>query len=564
MRRATAIVLTVIFILCFACTVFAANSATRTSFSANVSSNGNCQVTLDVQLHLDTADKSLTLPLPANARSITLNGKSAHASRRGDVLMVKLSSLTGNAIGDFSARLQYTLPNTVGYDEQGKLQLNLPLLSGFSYAIDTLEFSVTLPGVIQSTPVFTSGYYQQSIESHLAYTVTGERLTGTVLSQLKDLETLSMTLEVSDEMFPQDPTEQWTMGVEEIAMIVLASAALLYWIFFLRCAPFRRIRCTSPTEGLTAGTLSCALTGQGADLTMMVLSWAQLGYILIHLQDSGRVTLHKRMEMGNERSAYEVRIFRSLFGKRSMIDGTGYHYAKLYRKTASSPGDIKALFRLTSGNPKFLRVLCALAGVFGGISLGNALAGDALLGFVLVGILAVFGGVSSWILQTWGHGLHLRHRHMLIVGLVLAALWMLLGIMAGEAGVSACAVALQLLCGLAWFYGGRRTALGRQTAAEILGLRRCLRTLSPGEIQRICRIDPDYFFNMAPYAVALGVDRSFAERFGKQRLNSCPYLTTGMDAHMTALEWSETMRRAVSSLDDRQLRLPLERLLGKQ
>ena len=563
MRRATAVTLTVIFILCFACTALAANSATRASYSANVSSNGDCQVTLDLQLHLDTADKALTFPLPANARSITLNGRGAHTSRSGGVLQVKLSSLIGNAVGDFSARLQYTLPNTVAYDDQGKLQLTLPLLAGFSYAVDTLDFSVMLPGVIQSKPVFTSGYHQQSIESHLEYTVTGERLTGTVLSQLKDLETLSMTLEVSDEMFPQDPTEQWTMGVEEIAMIVLASAALLYWIIFLRCAPFRRIRATSPTEGLNAGTLSCALTGQGGDLTMMVLSWAQLGYILIHLQDNGRVTLHKRMEMGNERSGYEVRIFHKLFGKRTMIDGTGYHYAKLYQKTAATPGDIKALFRRTSGNPKFMRILCALVGLFGGISLGDSLAGDALLGFVLVALLGAFGVASAWVLQTWVSGLHLRHKHRLLVALILTVIWLLLGFMAEEAGVAACAVAVQLLCGLGWFYGGRRTALGRQTASEILGLRRCLRSLSPAEIQRICRTDPDYFFTMAPYAIALGVDRPFAEHFGKQRLNGCPYLTTGMDAHMTALEWSEAMHRAIRSLDDRQLRLPLERLLGK-
>ena len=142
-------------------------------------------------------------------------------------------------------------------------------------------------------------------------------------------------------------------------------------------------------------------------------------------------------------------------------------------------------------------------------------------------------------------------------------IWLLLGFMAEEAGVAACAVAIQLLCGLGWFYGGRRTTLGRQTASEILGLRRCLRSLSPAEIHRICRTDPDYFFTMAPYAIALGVDRPFAEHFGKQRLNGCPYLTTGMDAHMTALEWSEAMHRAIRSLDDRQLRLPLERLLGK-
>ena len=69
--------------------------------------------------------------------------------------------------------------------------------------------------------------------------------------------------------------------------------------------PLWRIRCTAAPAGLTAGELGSRLVHKGADLTMMVLSWAQLGYLLITMDESGRVFLHKRMEMGNERSAFD-------------------------------------------------------------------------------------------------------------------------------------------------------------------------------------------------------------------------------------------------------------------
>ena len=65
---------------------------------------------------------------------------------------------------------------------------------------------------------------------------------------------------------------------------------------------------------------------------------------------------------------------------------------------------------------------------------------------------------------------------------------------------------------------------------------------------------------MAPYAVALGVDRAFAKRFGKARLGACPYLTTGLDGHRTALEWDQLIRQAVSAMDARQRRLPYEQI----
>jgi hypothetical protein len=243
-------------------------------------------------------------------------------SRSGDVANVNITSLVKGVTGSVTLRLQYTLNNLVDYvqlEESSKLQLNLPLLSGFSFPVDKMDFTVNLPAPVSGKPIFTSGYFQQSIEEEIHSLVSGATITGALKSNLKDQETLHMTLDVPEEVFPQNMTKQWSMGVPDVAMIVLASLAALYWLLFLRCAPLIRSRYAVPPAGCTAGELTCVLTGQGSDLTTMVLSWAQLGYILIHLTDTGRVTLHKRMDMGNERSSYEMSIFRNLFGKRSLV-----------------------------------------------------------------------------------------------------------------------------------------------------------------------------------------------------------------------------------------------------
>ena len=98
--------------------------------------------------------------------------------------------------------------------------------------------------------------------------------------------------------------------------------------------------------------------------------------------------------------------------------------------------------------------------------------------------------------------------------------------------------------------------------SQALGLRRYLKTVSRADLQRILRSNPDYYYNLAPYALALGVDQRFAKNMGGMRLGSCPYLTTLMDGHMTALEWSRLLRAAVNTLDERQSRIFLEHLLG--
>ena len=566
MRRIAAFALCLILLCVLSGNARAASSASSVSLSATVSSDGSCQVTVDVSLVLDSAVSELYFPLPRQARNITVNGSSARVTRLGNASNVNITGLVKGVTGNVTLRLQYTLNNLVEYvqlAEASKLQLQLPLLSGFSMPVDKMDFTVHLPGAVNAKPVFISGYFQQSIEEDIHALVNGATITGALKTNLKDQETLLMTLDVPEEVFPQNVTKQWSMGIPDAAMVVMAALAVLYWLIFLRCAPLIRSRYAVPPAGCTAGELSCVLTGQGSDLTMMVMSWAQLGYLLIHLGPNGRVTLHKRMDMGNERSSYEMHIFRSLFGKRRTVDGSSYHYAALCRKVAVFPGDVQDYFRRGTGNPRIYRILCAGIGLFGGVSLGMAMAGNALLGFLLVAVMAIFGAVSSWLIQDWIRGLHLRNTPALLIGLGFSALWLIFGFMGKRMNIAACVVGAQLLCGLSWFYGGRRTPNGRRTAAQVLGLRAYLRRLTPADIKQLRRMDPDYFHTMAPYALALGVHKRFAGAFGNRKLPSCPYLTTGMDGHLTAQQWMQLMVRAADSLNARQKRLPLDRLRGR-
>ena len=564
MRKIVILLICIVIVLGLAVSTGAATTVTGATVNASVNSDGSCLITAEMKLHLERAVEDLSFPIPASARGVTLNGSGVMTSRSGDTQLVKLDRLVGGVTGDVTFRLQYTIPNTVKYqEEEGKLMLTLPLLSGFVHPIDKIDFTVELPGINSNKPHFSSSYYQQGIEASMVFSFSGNKITGAVPLQLKDRETLSMTLEVTEEMFPQDPIRQWSMGTSDMVMIIFGVLALAYWIAFMRCAPFLRSRSTQAPEGYGAGELPCALIGQGMDLTMMVLTWAQLGYILIHVEDSGRVTLHKRMEMGNERSPAELRLYQKLFGKRRWVDGTGFHYASLCRAAAAGRGDVQDLFRRNNGNPRPFRLLCAIIGLLGNISIGYVLAGDALLGVLLIAFLALLGLVGSWCIQNWAKGLHSYDKTSLLIGFAVGAAWILLGSLAGMWAMAAVIVGVQLLAGLAWQYGGRRTPTGRRTVGQILGLRSYLKNMKGEETQRLMQQDPDSFFALVPYAIALGVGRPFARAFGRRRLRGCPYLTTGMDGHMTAWEWYQIMERAVQTMNSRKKRLLLERLTGR-
>lgn len=553
-----------VFLMLFSMTLPAfATEATSVTGFATVSADGSCQITITATIRLDYAVEDLAFPIPGDARGVALNGSSAHTRRSGDVLLVDLSRVMGSVAGEFPVSISYTLKDLVAKDELERPTLTLPLLSGFAYPVEKLEFTIALPGIIENKPVFLSGYYSQSIESNLTYSVSQNKITGYIDKELKDQETLTMQLEVTEEMFSGVVFEEWRSNFDRIAMGVLAAAALLYWLFFLRCLPPRRESSTVAPAGFTAGQLGGLIANQGADLTMMVFSWAYLGYLLIHVDHNGRVTLHKRMDMGNERSGFEQKYFRLLFGKRRMVDGTGYHYALLCRRAAAARCVPSELFHKGFQNVRILRILGALMGLFGGVSLGNALAGNAVLGGVLAVLLAVICCAASWLIQDWVRGLHLNGKDSLIIALVCAGLWLLLGIVSGDVLIPALMVGGQLLIGLLYAYGGRRSPSGKQLMSQVLGLRRNLRQKDGEQLKRMLRSDPDYFFTMIPHAMALGCGERFARRFGKRKLSGCPYLTTGMDGHRTAAEWYTLIKSAADTLNLRQKRLPLERLLSK-
>lgn len=553
-----------IFILCLmllATNVSAAGISGCVSDTV-VAENGSCEVTLTLTLTMDGPVSSLVFPLPGNARNITVNGSSARSSYSGGLRNVKLDKYVAGA-GTYTLVMRYALPDTVTEDEKGKLTLTLPLLSGFSYPVENMRFTVTLPGEVSARPTFISTYYQEAAETIMTVTRQGALISGTVNERLQDHESLSMILAVTEEEFPQSIAKQFSLDTDDLIMLGFAALALMYWLIAMGTKPTQKLRRAMPPEGITAGEVGCRVTCSGLDLTLMVLSWAQMGYILIQPDDNGRVLLHKRMDMGNERSDLEIRFFRNLFGRRRTVDATGYHYARLCGKASQTKPGMREIYRRSSGNPIVFRVLAALIGTFAGVSMATAFVRDTGWQIVLGILLGLVTSVASWIIQTAVRSPYRRDKLPIYMALAAGGLWLVISLFAGEWFIALIVIACQLLAGLGAAYGGRRTETGKQDMAELLGLRRYLKHADPEELRRILAANPDYYYTLAPYALALGVDRAFARQLGGARLSQCTYLTTGMDGHMTAREWNQLLRDTVDAMDALKNRLPIDKLLGK-
>ena len=550
---------------CLCIPVSAESAASQVDLMCTVNSEGDCLITMTVNLRLEAAMDKLVFPLPLDAKNISLNGSPVSTSRGSAATLVDISKLSQGYVGDVSMRFEYTLPKAVKVNTDKKLQLDIPLLSGFDYPVEKMSFTITMPpGKMTHRPTLSSIYRQASIESDIPFKVAGSQIIGSTKTVLNDHEGVTLSMIVPEEMFPTVSTYVREGNPELPYIITFAVLALLYWLLTLRTWPLIRTQTTTPPEGITAGELGCRLTLSGGDLTMMVFSWAQLGYLYISLDGNGRVLLHKRMDMGNERSQFENSIYKMLFGTRLVVDATGYAYAKLCRKVQRIVPQERNMYRRNSGNVKIFRALACVCQIFCGICVAMNMTRALPLGILLSIILAPFGMISAWLIQDVAYRTHLRGKVPVLIGFVCLLIWIILGLLCGQLWIPLGCSLGQWVYGYFAAYGGRRSDLGRHDAGQVLGLRRFVKKLPKENISRFLRNDPDYYFNYAPYALAMGVINPYSRAFGQRKIDQCPYLITKVTDRRTAEEWGHILADTADMMDHKARQMQIEKWLAIQ
>ena len=568
MRRFVRVLIFILCLIMVTTVVSAQSTATEVNSVITVSSDGRCQVMTTVWIHLDTPANNLTYPLPKNATNVSVSGTSVRTFASPvdpDVILADLSSLNGIS-GDYQLTFSYILPDVLRTERNEKtnksyLVMEIPLLSGFELPVQSASFSITMPGEVTGKPSFSSSYLQTGIESKIDSFVGGQVITGSTKQALQDREKFSLVMQVPEEMFPGKLYIAREGNPEIVPMSICAALALLYWIIFMRTLPVFRQDRSLPIEGLTAGDMGSRLTAAGVDLTMMVFTWAQLGYLRIRVDRKGRVILEKRMDMGNERTDFEIKTFRGLFGKSDYVDATGGQYARLCRYVSETISGVKEMYTKRAGNTAIFRILGCGISIFCGICFAMNIGKSDIIHTMLSILFGIFGAVTAWGIQGGMYKIHVRGKIPLYVSGVCGLVWIGLGIVSGQWIMALIVVAGQNLMGLLAAYGGRRSDLGKYNASQILGLRHFLRKLDANKLERLLENNPDYFFDMLPLAIALGVDTKFAKAFGNMRMPECHYLLVSRNDKRTAAEWALIVRKIADRMDKRQRRLELEKWL---
>ena len=561
MRRIFALILC-IFLL--TSTVYATNAVSGITSTGTVTSSGTCQIALTVNLRLDSPDSSLVFPLGTDVSGVTLNGGAAGLTKENGITCVKLNHLKDQT-GVFPITIHYTVNNIVTTDEETGIQtVSIPLLYGFEYPVELMKFSVSMPDVFDAAPVFFSGYHEQDIERSISYSISGATISGSVDMALKDRETLYLSLQAPEGMFPTAQTAGGSLLFDSWAMGICAGLAILYWFATMARVPSWPVYRSTAPDGICAGMVGSYLTRKPADLTLMVVHWAQLGYLIMHLDDNGRVILHRKMNMGNERSAFERRCFKNLFGKKQMMDATGYRYARLHEATARASRRFSAGYRKGSGNPLLLRILSTGVGLFAGIAIGDLVSTSPAWRIIWMLLMSMLTTAASWQIQKGMFALRQPDKGDLFYSAVFAVAVLGTGIVIKGSLVYALIVlGWSALAGIMGAWGGKRTENGVRIHSDLAGLRRYMKKVTRPELNRILRSNPNYYYELIPFAYAMGVEGKFSKQFDSLRIPACTWLVTGMAPPRTPSEWIPLLREAVQAMDALAKRPIWEKYTGR-
>lgn len=511
---------------------------------------GSCQVTQSVTINIIGIENELRFPLGPNAKQASIAGYKARKVNEDGYTVLVLTNEAGFS-GSRTFTLNYTLEDLV--TEQDEVQtLTLPLLSPkWPWQIESFDFTVTLPAEFTDSPDFSSGYYGDVIEEYMSVSTVGTVVGGSVMEPLKDRESLQMTLSLPKGYFSGSYVSWSANWFASILVVVLALLAVVYYLRTLYSGRMRTGSRATPPEATLPCDMPYLLACKKPSFNMLICHWASLGYLTIAVSKRGNVQLRRRVIMGNERRAIEVRLFGALFADGDVCDGASLRY----KKTAAKAMDAiprfwhRRLYDKRSGNVLVMQALACLAAAIAFL-LSMSLLLPAMPARWLLLILCVPAGAAlGRLMQLAASTYYLSDYLMLATGVLSGLLMLIVSRLGGGTLTVLVAVVLNVFTGVATRHGGKRTASGNKLVAQAIGFRRYLRRAGGNHLIAAQKRDGQFFYKLLPYAEAMGMGAVFAKKFGDTTIDSCDWYETAEPLPKTAEGFYGHLRQTLSLLD---------------
>lgn len=464
----------------------------------------------------------------------------------------KISNKMEIKIGDPDTYASPSEKYTMGYvytigddylNDRDELYWNL-IGNDWDCTIENVTFKINMPKSFSPDRLyFTHGQKGSTKHDGVDWSIDGSTINGSLTITLKPNDSLTIALPLPEGYFSQaERINNNSLPYGWVLSIVCVAAGIALWGFLGRKKQIFPTVEFYPPQGLTSADVGFLIDGRvdSFDITSLIIYWADKGYLSITEEKVKKMfgtkkifTLTKIRDIPDASHDYEKEMFEGLF---FMGDGVNVRTEQLENKFYAVGERVKKQVKLSFEDNEETRIfsktniLCRGLLLFTGVvstlpfsyramkESGNVGEAELLLKSIILSaaIMASFYFLMH-ILKNW-KGIKKGEKFIQLF-FALAFCGAVCGTyiysLSSSGSVLTAAISLisAAILGIMTNLCNRRTKLGMWYEEKLIGFKEFIKVAELDRIQLLVDENPNYFYNVLPFAMVLGVTDKWAKNF---------------------------------------------------
>lgn len=535
--------------------------------SMNVSAIVNDDYTIDVTenmtIYYRLRSHGFYRYLPTNSgeryTNISVDGDDAEFSHDGGYLAVRIGSEYKTYVNyEKSYIIKYTV--TIPGDIGDRLYYNF-IGTGYNMALEKVSVSVALPAAVEESEeafvyVGKKGESGDKDRASVAFSSDRKRIDISLNGDggLMPFEGLTLDVSLPDGTLKK-PLDVFALVAWIVGIALFGTTAVVWFLKSRQPKPLAVVN-FYPPKGNNGRELSPAEVGvlidnscSAEDVTSLIFFWASKGCLEIEDVKGDTRFIYKK-PLDDLAPAYEKHLFRKLFALAEDDEETGEKYVMLSYLENNFYRHINAAQSAVSNESRkgklYENSYNTLALVFAALS---ALVATAFVFFGYFGISA-YGWLSAmgafafvpavllYLIGTYLKHNYFKMRSSIRIGvfvcyLLLAAVstTLLLVILPSDVLSLWQKIPVGIFCALTALVApflARRTKYYNDKLGELIGFRDFLRLAEKDKLELLLKEDPQYYYDILPYANVLGVSKIWQDKFEGLTIEPPSYYRMGV------------------------------------
>lgn len=449
-------------------------------------------------------------------------------------------------------KYQISYEYNYGKDSTDEYDILYYILNGITNdtVITNLTFKIEMPEEVNKDIVEIAIINEAvQTQNNIIFEVEKNIITGKYVKSLYPEESMVIQMKLPDKYFA-NAKEEHSLSIFIMVIIPLISVMIAFamWYAFGKDSKYTKKRITTVPDKLNSMEIGYLYKGRTChlDLAAMILDFANRGYLKIEEDESDfslikSFELHKLKEFRGKNNKERL-IFENLFKNKEVvtpedIDQNFYNAVINVTEDLNDTENKGRIFEDTN-NQTFITMLLTIVSLFAIMFIPSIEYGsidDTVISIFMISLYiliyaAVYSLAREKIFRVLIVIIILVHSISYIATIPLAyALINDIGYLLAFIFGILCTILLIMFIKIM----PKRTLYGNKMLGRILGFKNYLETITKDEIKAKLKDNPNFFYDMLPYTMVLGISNQWIKKFENIKMNK-PEWTSVKPFHFSA------------------------------